>query len=52
MSKVSKIGEEHYNNKGCSMRIVEDNNYEEYAKDNITKQCYEAMMNYEVEITD
>ena len=25
---------------------------EEYAKGNITKQCYEAMMNYEVEITD
>lgn len=25
---------------------------EEYDKGNITKQCYEAMMNYEVEITD
>jgi hypothetical protein len=25
---------------------------EEYSKGNITKQCYEAMMNYEVEITD
>ena len=25
---------------------------EEYAKGNITKQCYEAMMNYTVEITD
>lgn len=25
---------------------------EEYAKGNITKRCYEAMMNYEVEITD
>ena len=25
---------------------------EEFDKDNITKQCYEAMMNYEVEITD
>lgn len=25
---------------------------EEYAKGNITKQCYDAMMNYEVEITD
>ena len=25
---------------------------EEYDKDNITKQCYEAMMNYQVEITD
>ena len=24
----------------------------EYAKGNITKQCYNAMMNYEVEITD
>ena len=24
----------------------------EYSKGNITKQCYEAMMNYEVEITD
>lgn len=25
---------------------------EEYAKGNITKKCYDAMMNYEVEITD
>ena len=25
---------------------------EEYGKGNITKQCYDAMMNYEVEITD
>ena len=25
---------------------------DEYSKGNITKQCYEAMMNYEVEITD
>lgn len=25
---------------------------EEYAKGNITKQCYDAMMNYKVEITD
>jgi uncharacterized membrane protein len=25
---------------------------EEYNKGNITKQCYEAMINYEVEITD
>lgn len=25
---------------------------EEYTKGNITKQCYDAMMNYEVEITD
>lgn len=25
---------------------------EEYSKGNITKQCYEAMMNYQVEITD
>ena len=25
---------------------------EEYSKGNITKQCYDAMMNYEVEITD
>ena len=25
---------------------------EEYSKGNITKQCYEAMMKYEVEITD
>lgn len=25
---------------------------EEYSKGNITKRCYEAMMNYEVEITD
>jgi hypothetical protein len=24
----------------------------EYNKGNITKKCYEAMMNYEVEITD
>ena len=25
---------------------------EEYDKGNITEQCYEAMMNYQVEITD
>ena len=32
--------------------IIKQVAQEEYAKGNITKRCYEAMMNYEVEITD
>ena len=32
--------------------IIKQVAQEEYAKGNITKQCYEAMMNYEVEIAD
>lgn len=32
--------------------IIEQVAKEEYDKNNITKQCYEAMMNYKVEITD
>lgn len=32
--------------------IIKQVAQEEYSKGNITKQCYEAMMNYEVEITD
>lgn len=32
--------------------IIKRTAQEEYADGNITKQCYEAMMNYQVEITD
>ena len=33
-------------------RIIKEVAQEEYDKGNITQQCYEAMMNYKVEITD
>ena len=33
-------------------KIIKQVAQEEYSKGNITKQCYEAMMKYEVEITD
>ena len=33
-------------------KIIKQVAQKEYNKENITKQCYEAMMNYEVEITD
>lgn len=33
-------------------KLIKQVAQEEYAKGNITKQCYEAMMKYEVEITD
>lgn len=62
--KRDRVGEERINNQGCPMRIVEYNNSSdkediikrvaqiEYNKGNITKSCYDAMLNYEVEITD
>ena len=33
-------------------KIIKQAAQEEYSKGNITKKCYEAMMNYKVEITD
>lgn len=33
-------------------KLIKQIAQEEYDKNNITKKCYEAMMNYEVEITD
>lgn len=38
--------------KNYKENIIKQVAKEEYSKGNITKQCYEAMMNYEVEITD
>ena len=33
-------------------KVIKQVAHEEYTKNTITKQCYEAMINYEVEITD
>lgn len=38
--------------KNFKENIIKQVAQEEYDKGNITKQCYEAMMNYQVEITD
>ena len=38
--------------KECKESYIQQIAQEEYNKGSITKRCYEAMMNYKVEITD
>ena len=38
--------------KSTKESIIKQVAQEEYSKGNITKQCYEAMINYQVKITD
>lgn len=52
-SKYFKSSEDaFYYYKNLKENIIKQTAKEEYNNGNITKKCYEAMMNYEVEITD
>ena len=47
--KLERLGLEKLNKQGSLMKIVA---YEEYLNGRITKECFDAMNNYIVEITD
>ena len=46
------IEEAFYSYKRYKEKLIRQIAYIEYSKNNITKDCYKAMMNYRVEITD
>ena len=50
--RFSNIKEAFCYYKKCKENIIKQMAQEEYDKGNITKKCYDAMMNYQVEITD
>lgn len=52
LGKYSTSNEAFYVYKKYKEKIIKQVAETEYSKGNITKSCYDAMMNYEVEITD
>lgn len=52
VDKYLTINEAFLSYKKLKENVIKQVAQEEYAKGNITKECYEAMMKYEVEITD